>query len=168
MPRMVERRALFVFCPMLRRAAALEDCLQCPRCMGLDAAEASRRPTVRCSFKGACVDATDPPVASVLSRHSSCVRVDAVTEVGHVYGCKGAVAVVDDRVRLVGLLDDESEVRSDDAWLAIAVEEHTSIADALRRMAGVHLRSVPVVARDGTVVGVVDDLDAMRALRQGA
>jgi len=45
---------------------------------------------------------------------------------------------------------------------ATSVEEFASVCSALRRMAGAHLREVPVITRDGQLVGVLRDIEGLR------
>jgi CBS domain-containing protein len=48
------------------------------------------------------------------------------------------------------------------------VLEQSSLGDALAAMARRRVRSAVVVATDGTVVGIVEDLTLMRALKEAA
>jgi hypothetical protein len=159
------RRTLLVFCPMHDRTLSIETCVGCPKCAGLDASGGKAgRPSVACSFDGPRPTGSARPVASVLSRYSSCVRVDAIAAAMPPRQV-GLVPVVDEDMRFVGVLDGP-RVRLDDRGAEVAVEEHLSIPAALARMARGRARQVPVVDRDGALVGVLDDLDALRALRE--
>jgi len=166
LPDMAERRTLFVFCPRVGRAVALEDgCAECTACAGFTTSQdASRRPSALCTFGECAGRAPRRPVGAVLARHAICVRADAVGAVRGVGLHAGNVAVVDADTRLVGTLDLSGHVRAEDAVRGTAIPEETPVPLALRQMALRRSRSAPVVARDGTVVGVVDDVDALRAL----
>jgi hypothetical protein len=164
LPEMAEHRTLFVFCPRLARAVTLEQgCAECTACAGFTTSpDPSRRPAALCSFGGRTPADLPNPVGAVLSRHGICVRADAVGAVSGVALHSGTVPVVDDDARLVGTLDASGRVHDADA--GSGVPEETPVPRALRAMATRRWRSAPVVARDGTVVGVVDDVDALRAL----
>jgi len=166
LPDLAERRTLFVFCPRVGRAVPLEaGCAECTACAGFTTSQdASRRPSALCTFGECAARASRRPVGAVLARHAICVRADAVGAVRGVGLHPGNVAVVDDDTRLVGTVDASGRVHTGDAVRGAAIPEATAVALALRQMALRRLRSAPVVARDGTVVGVVDDVDALRAL----
>jgi hypothetical protein len=73
---------------------------------------------------------------------------------------------VDEHLHLVGFLElGRRQVGANDGALGWALDEHTAIPVALAHMARRRLRQAPVIDQDGTVVGVLEDLDAMRALR---
>jgi len=166
LPEMAERRTLFVFCPKLMRAVTLDDgCAECTACAGFTTSlDASRRPSSLCSFGGCASRASPGPVGAILARHAICVRDDAVGTARGVGLHPGNVAVVDDDTRLVGMLDPSGRVHTGEAACGAAIPEETPVPRALRQMAAQRWRSAPVVAQDGTVVGVLDDLDALRAL----
>jgi CBS-domain-containing membrane protein len=134
-------------------------------CVRLNALDGTvGRPSVACAF-----DAPSPPprarqAGSLLSRFATCVRDDALDAV-LATTASAAVPVVDEGLHLVGLLEPGPHVRVDDGTLGLAVEEHTLLPAAIAHMAHRRLRQVPVVGRSGKVVGVLDDLDALRALR---
>ncbi len=62
-----------------------------------------------------------------------------------------------------GLRRFRDAVAADVMTSAIAVAEHAKPADALRRMARVHLRSISVVTDDGVPLGVLWDVAMLRA-----
>jgi hypothetical protein len=166
LPEMAEHRTLFVFCPRLTRAVALDDgCASCTACAGFTtSADPSRRPAALCSFGARANGDLRNPVGAVLSRHGICVRADAVDAVRGVALHPGSVAVVDQDARLVGMLDTSGRVHDGDARSGAALPEETPVPRALRAMAMRRWRSAPVVSHEGTVVGVVEDVDALRAL----
>lgn len=117
---------------------------------------------MRCIFERATPMPTGSarPVAMVLSRFASAVRVGALP-LGHVPAPYGSpVAIVDDDMRLVGILERDGAIRPDDGSLSLALEEHVALPAALSRMVVRRERSAPVVAASGVFVGVFDDLDA--------
>jgi hypothetical protein len=144
----------------------LEDgCADCTACAGFTTSQDSaRRPSALCTFGGCAEQAAPRPVGAVLARHAICVRTDAVEGVRGVSLHPGLVAVVDNETHLVGTLDPSGRLHACDHGRTTAIPEETPVPRALRQMAAQHWRSAPVIARDMTVVGVVDDVDALRAL----
>jgi len=160
------KRTLHVLCPMDDRTVSVERCVECRHCARLDASEGTvGRPSVACTFEGPGAPERPRAIGGVLSRHATCVRVDATRVALRAPPRAGVVPVVDEQELLVGILEANLVVRADEGALALAIEEHTPVSTALAHMARHRVRQVPVVASDGTVVGVLDDLDAMRALR---
>ena len=104
-------------------------------------------------------------MGAVLARHASAIRHDAHPQAHAEPRYRSPVAVVDDDLHLVGILERDGTIRRDDGSLSFAVEEHVTLPAALARMARRRQRSVLVVDRAGEFVGVFDDLDALRALR---
>ena len=156
---------LLVVCPQEAQTVSVERCVACPGCQCLDDGDGSvRRPSVACSSGTPEVPGGARTAGNTLSRFSTCVRADAIGQVvlPSPYGC---LPVVDENTLLVGVLGTDSHARIDRAAVDLAVEEHLPIRAALAHMAHHRARHVPVVARDGLVVGVLDDLEAMRALR---
>jgi CBS domain-containing protein len=159
-------RTLHVSCPMVGETVCIERCVTCPMCVRLNAVDAGvGRPSVACAFDALTPAPNARPVGSVLARFAVCVRADAIDTVLPALPPSGAVPVVDDRLRLVGILEPGPHVRIDDGARGLAIDEHTLIPAALAHMARRRLRQVPVVDRSGAVVGVLDDIDALRALR---
>ena len=68
-------------------------------------------------------------------------------------------------MQLVGVVRAGPRIHVEDGAAELAIEEHASVHDALAHMARKRTRHLPVVARDRSLVGVIDDLDAMRGLR---
>jgi CBS domain-containing protein len=160
------RRDLQVFCPKGDATIVIEGCTSCPACMGLDAKpDADGRPAVRCAFERVTPGRAARPVGAVLARYASAVRLGALPQAHAEPPCRSPVAVVDAELRLVGILEGDGTVRPDDGSLSCAVEEHVTLPTALARMARRRQRSVLVVDRVGVFVGLFDDLDALRALR---
>jgi CBS-domain-containing membrane protein len=160
------KRTLHVLCPMHDRVIGVERCVECPMCVRLDASEGSvGRPSVACSFETPSARSRTVAVGSALTRFATCVRADAIGLELLASSRSGSLPVVDEHERLVGVLESGLHLRADAGTQGLAIEEHMPVSKALAHMARHKVRQVPVVARDGTVVGVLDDLDAMRALR---
>jgi CBS domain-containing protein len=160
------RRDLQVFCPKDDATVAIEGCTGCPACMGLDAKpDAEGRPAVRCAFERVTPVRSARPVGSVLARYASAIRLGALPQAHAEPPYRSPVAVVDAELRLIGIFERDGTVRPDDGSLSFAIEEHVTLPAALARMARRRQRSVLVVDRAGVFVGVFDDLDALRALR---
>lgn len=166
LPDMAERRTLFVFCPRLERAVPLESgCAACTACAGFTTSQdPSRRPASLCSYGERACEPSRRPVGAILSRHAICVRADAVGAMRGVGLHSGCVAVVDDDAHLVGTLDGSGRVRVAGHAGQEAITEQSPVSRVLRQMAVLRWRSAPVVTRDGTVVGIVEDIDALRAV----
>lgn len=162
----IVRRDLRVFCPKNEATIGIETCTTCPACIGLDASpDVDGRSGVRCGFDGSTRSRSARPVGTVLAGFSSAVRVGALS-LAHTPAPYGSpVAIVDDDMRLIGIVDRNGSIRLDDGSRSLAIEEHVALPAALSRMARRRQRSVPVVAASGIFVGAFDDLDALRALR---
>jgi hypothetical protein len=158
-------RTLHVFCPMDDRTVSVERCVACPMCERLDASEASGRPSVACSFEAPSASKRKRGVGGTLSRFATCMRDDAVNVVLPTPSPIAPLPVVDEHLHLVGFLGPGRQVGANDGALSHALEEHTAIPAALAHMARRRLRQAAIIDCDGTVVGVLDDLEAMRALR---
>jgi hypothetical protein len=160
------KRSLHVFCPMEDRTITIDRCGACAMCACLDATSGDR-PSVRCTFPAPTGPGSARPVGSALARFSVCVRMDAIHAVLPA-PAGGTLIVVDEHDQLVGVLEPGPRVRVDDGALGLAVEQHMPLATALAWMVRRRARQLPVVARDGAVLGVLDDLDAMRSLRSSS
>jgi CBS domain-containing protein len=168
-PDLAFERRLQVFCPMHERTVALESCVECPFCAAFDASD-DRPPSVACNFEAAS-GRSALPLGSVVSRSTLCVRADALAEVGHALATIGVVPIVDERDKIVGVLDASTHTIHPLSHGRTAMEytlgESASISDALAMMARRRIRQLIVVAADGSVVGIVEDLALMRALKEG-
>lgn len=158
-------RHLRVFCPMLGATAPVDRCVDCTMCDGFDPkAGPSGRPLVRCAHPPAAQEPIDPVVGTALARFAVAIRVDAVNAALGSPARTAPVPVVDADMRMVGVFDGERHLRLDDRGHSLAVDEQDSVHDALAQLARRHQRQAPVVSRAGTLVGVLDDLEALRAL----
>jgi hypothetical protein len=158
-------RTLHVFCPMDDRTVSVERCVVCPMCQRMDTSVAGGRPTVACAFEAPSGSQRNPGIGRALSRFATCMRADAVNVVSPTPPPTAPLPVVDEHLQLVGFLETGPQLGARDGARGSALEEHMAIPVALAHMARCRLRQAPVVDRDGTVVGVLDDLDALRALR---
>ena len=160
------QRTLLVLCPREDRTVSIERCVACPRCTRFDASEGNGgRPAVACAFEAARVTELTCVVGSTLSRFSVCVRLNAVEQLTTSPPPAAWLPLVDEKMHLVGVLEPGPRIRVYDGGLDLAVEEHTPIHAALAHMARKRTRHLPVVARDGPFVGLLEDLDALRAVR---
>jgi hypothetical protein len=164
-PELAIDRSLHAFCPMVERTVALETCVECAFCAGFDATQ-EWNSTVSCTFEGACL----PPnsVGAAWSRSALCVRANAVKELGGIIPRVGTVPVVDAQVRLVAVLDAATgALRSsgDGGSAEHTIPESWPIAEALAALARRKARQAIVLAGDRTVVGIVEELGLMRALK---
>lgn len=158
-------RVELVMCPREERNVSVERCVSCVHCERLEPDDHHlRRPSVACAFQGA---AGKPActVGRALSRFSPCVRVDAVAQLQLAPPPAAWLPLVDERMHLVGVVRAGPRIRVEDGAGELAIEEHASVHDALAHMARKRTRHLPVVARDRTLVGVIEDLDAMQGLR---
>jgi hypothetical protein len=150
---------------MRRRTAAIDDCIDCPFCDGFEPAGDGARSAVLCRFQSPESAPSERPVGTVLARFTTCVRIDAIRGASIDPPLGGLLAVVDADLRIVGVLEPGPHVRVDDRGRALAIEEGASLSTALTHLARQRRRHAPVVSRDGTVVGSVEDVTALRALR---
>jgi hypothetical protein len=161
----VVSRYLRVFCPMLGATAPVERCIDCSMCDGFDPkAGAPGRPLVRCACQTATLVGDDLVAGAVLARFATAIRLDAVNAALTTPVRSAPIPVVNEDLHMVGVLQPDRQVRLDEGGHALAVDEQETVYGALSRLARRQLRRAPVVARNGTLVGVLEDLDALRAL----
>ena len=168
------RRLSSTFCPAERKSVGLEWCRGCPLALHVDQDAVHCLPGVE--PLEASADATrlgeNAFVGEVVGRRQLSVLPEvAAGEIARVVSGEstGAIPVVDDGDRLVGLIDpgvlESSSPGSRAAGLARespCIPEGASLADAVEFMVRTHARYLPVVREDGSVVGVLADLDALR------
>jgi CBS domain-containing protein len=169
-PDLALENTMHVFCPMHERALALDVCVGCPFCAALDAGDEGP-PTVTCRFEPAARE--DRPVPSRAVAHSVlCVRADAVGAMGRASSSVGIIPIVNERRQLVGIADAGSRAalptEHNEGAVPHALDERVPIAEALATLARRKARRAVVVAEDGTVIGVVEDLALMRLLKERA
>jgi hypothetical protein len=157
-------QTMHVYCPMVDRTVSIDTCADCPMCAGLEGKRSGQRPLVLCSYDAPLVPPRLRPVGSALLRYSVGVRGEWV---------EGALSTVPYAETLVPILDHASLVVAisysghlvAEGAPGRSFEEHEFVGEVLSRMADLHIRQGPVVARDGTFVGIADDLHLIRSLR---
>jgi CBS domain-containing protein len=111
-----------------------------------------------------------------LARQTVCIRSDVSLDTGtEVALDQGETPVVDPELHFLGVVTvadlhgvegtARAFSRVEDLTLRnhLVVREESPVREVLATMAHAHLRRLPVVTREGVVVGVVDDLAALRA-----
>jgi CBS-domain-containing membrane protein len=171
-----------VFCARLGRTLDLHTCTRCPAFLEV-ARDASEDGHVECLADGAGPTPSARPreltcqdgAGALATASPPCVREDVgARSVARLLIDTGApyVLVVDAGDRVVGAvwstaaLDPALEPGATAAEVmttAQVASEVTTIHATLLRMAASHLRSMAIVADDGTPVGVLRDVDALRA-----
>lgn len=164
---------LLVFCPEKRRSLSRGECMECPKFRSLQLANGGERlhcvPEVEDSAVwtgeglASDVEAVLPDVP--LERARDLVqktRFGVLPVVAEDATLLGVIwrADIEDRRPHDGVLSARDRMRS-----VHTVAESTSILSALRAMARVHGREVVIVDSDGRLVGVLPDVEALRALR---
>jgi hypothetical protein len=166
-----------VFCSRLAQSLSLEDCRACPAFLVEKPSQEGE--VIECRPDGPGPGGAPP--ASFGRSHAGAIA--ACSELVCVHGSVNALAVMellheeripfvlvlDDDGRVVGavwpsaLIEDEDATARDVMTNHGATEESSSVRAALLQMASSHRRYLPVVAGDGSPVGVVRDVDALRA-----
>lgn len=187
-----EWTARTVHCPRRDATATVKECLLCPRCEQLKGdddhayvvclhqegpPEAARRRRTRPTSQ-----AEHTPVSTVMTAHVTCVSPDlAIETLASLLVERGmsGVPVVDESGRAIGVVSKsdlvrrqlesgapESRGRVRDIMMPIAftMPEGVSISHAAALMAYECIHRVPIVAADGTVIGIVSALDILRWL----
>jgi iron-sulfur cluster repair protein YtfE (RIC family)/CBS domain-containing protein len=168
------QRELTVFCPSRRESVGLEWCRNCAF---------ARRVTE------AGVECT--PVGSPMERSASPLRIGEEIAVGEAMGGRYvsvgpqvpagvvidaleadrayAAVIVDDTDHLVGTVRRDGVQTAQEDLVASAlgrdtpyIDESASLANAIACMVKTHTRFLPVVGRQGRVVGLLADTDALR------
>lgn len=163
--------AVRVFCERRDESVPLEECRACPACLAVLATDDGDAVAVRCvrsEEPTARLDRAAPVVAALKAsvvcasaeldgRTLAALFAERGSTLVFVVGAAGALAGVVHELDTPGsasAADLASEVRP--------VLESASVREALVHMARAHLREVPVVTRDGQLVGVLRDIDGLR------
>jgi CBS domain-containing protein len=124
------------------------------------------------------VDVLTVPVGSVAGRSLFCVHMRATLGDLQLHAPRDldSIPVVDDDLLLRGVVSrfecsqhpSHTHVADVMATTFVSVEENSPLREAFVLMSRKHLRSLPVVTKDGVVRGVVADLDALRWVAEHA
>jgi CBS-domain-containing membrane protein len=180
-----------VYCPRDERSAPVDECLHCPEWAGLyrpggvrtavfcrhhtsgRAAEAETA-SKRCTLRS---EAGQTALRSVMTGHVICVRPSlAIAELTELLLDRGiaGVPVVDCDGRPIGVISKTDVLASGgkdtvaDHMMPIAfsLPEEASLLRAASLMTCEGVHRIPVVAADGSVVGIISALDVVRWLAQ--
>ena len=174
-----------VHCPRRDAAAMVRECMLCPACEGLEVHQ-DGHPHVICEIDPAenasgplrrrarrPTDGDRTPLSAVMSAHITCVSEDLTAEelVALLVdrGFSG-VPVVDSTGKPVGVVSktDLLEgargrlVRDIMMPIAFTLPENATLSHAAALMAYENIHRVPVVAADGSVIGIVSAMDIVR------
>ncbi len=174
-----------VHCPHRDAAATVRECLLCPSCIGLeqtdqgtvvvcelDPAETASGPPARRRARRP-TDGDRTPLSAVMSADIVCVSpdlpIESLVSLLVERGFSG-VPVVDSGGKPIGvvsrsdLLDNHRSGMVRDIMMPIAftLPENATLSHAAALMAYENIHRVPVVATDGTVVGIVTSIDIVR------
>ncbi len=174
--------AFHVFCSRRTESVPLAMCETCAACLDISPDAEGVRAVVRCrppcpTNAPTAFSRGDPnalpgdttPVGTILHGATLCAGSDAEAATLLALLAERALPelfVVDESGRLVGLVRDGHLQRGasslgDVMSSATCVEEAVSVRRAVVRMAGAHVRAVPIVTRDGLLVGVLRDVDGL-------
>jgi CBS domain-containing protein len=172
-----------VHCPRQESSVTVEECLGCPACAGIETNEDGRH--LVCEHDDASLGApprrrarrpTDgdrTPLSAVMSGDIVCVSPDlpvaSLVELLVDRGFSGA-PVVNSAGRPIGVVSKSDLVSGDRAGvvrdimmpIAFTLPESASLSHAAALMAYENIHRVPVIAADGTVVGIVSSMDVVR------
>lgn len=173
-----------VHCPRREGSATVEECLVCPACTGLEHDAEGRYVVCHYGDEPATADLprrrrrrpTDgdrTPLSAVMSNDLVCVSPDLPVEqlvsllVDRGFG---GVPVVDGDGKPVGVVSKSDliagahtgVVRDIMMPIAFTMPESASLSHAAALMAYENIHRVPVIAADGTVVGIVSSMDIVR------
>jgi CBS domain-containing protein len=173
-----------VHCPRREGSATVEECLVCPVCSGLESDaegryivchyqdEATGQPPLR-RRRRRPTDGDRTPLSAVMSADIVCVSPDLPIEqlvallVDRGFG---GVPVVDPHGKPIGVVSKSDLIAGAHTGLvrdimmpiAFTMPESASLSHAAALMAYENIHRVPVVAADGTVVGIVSSMDIVR------
>ena len=160
---------LRVYCEKRAQSVPLDDCRACGACEEISGDADGDETWVICDIVQG-----DDSIGSIVHGSIVCVQLEvSVADVKAVLIQRELpfVLVVDDEGRLVGIVSEGDLLRADrsDASLrardvmssANAFSEDEAVRDALLAMASHRVRRAPVVTREGLLVGIVQDIEAM-------
>jgi CBS domain-containing protein len=168
-----------VYCRLRGASTPVASCRTCTRCEGItDGAT----PTVECTVPATTplAQGDDAPVAAALTGAVRAISVSTrVKDALAILREDGrhVVPVVDTEWRLVGVVHELTFARDpsggrasadhDVAFVmssALALDESTTVGDALRKLAAAQLRDATVVSGDGRPLGIFRDVDGLQWL----
>ena len=179
-----------VRCPRLEGSISVAACILCHECEGMHESEDGS--SLQCTYGVGEAEAASPgarkrrlpsaadrtPLSEVMTGDVLCVRPDVsiekVAELLAEHGITG-VPVVDEGGRAIGVLsktdlvlarhDRLGEVAADIMMpIAFTLPENATLSHAAALMAYEGIHRLPVVAPDGSVVGIVSAMDVVRWL----
>lgn len=166
-------RSSSVFCPYGECSVPFETCKACERFSELSPAAPDRPAAVVCAKEiGRFRVQSSPRAGELMNPEALCirddVRVDELKNVGlpetsstPVVGPLGElVGMV--RPRDLGARKRSATVAEVMTGRSAAAMEQASVSEAAAIMAGKRVRRLPILALDGSVIGVVDDLQLLR------
>ena len=185
------RASLSVFCPLRSESIPLDDCERCPSCDGVYYDEGDHRPFVRCRptlgeprpaavwtrqpRRAAPTAADSTPLSAVMTTDVVCVTRElgaaALSALLAERGFSGA-PVVDAEGRPIGVVSRTDLLREPETLhatvgdimmpIAFTLPETASLSQAAALMVEEGVHRLPVVSREGRVVGLVSSFDVMR------
>jgi CBS domain-containing protein len=170
-----------VHCPRRDSSVAVTECLVCPACAGREVTEDGQQLVCECDDSGPKprrrarrpTDGDRTPLSAVMSGDLVCVSpdlpVESLVSLLLDRGFSG-VPVVNSAGKPIGVVSKSDLVAGDRAGLvrdimmpiAFTLPESASLSHAAALMAYENIHRVPVVAADGTVVGIVSSIDVVR------
>jgi len=173
-----------VFCRLQHKSVVVDECCSCVHC---DAIVGGAKPSVDCTIPVVPLPAADDPTGERTEVGMLlCTGTVVVAESATLHAAlavlraedRRAVAIVDDRHVLVGLVHETAFLRRRPGQAhgaiggamstAIAVHERTPVRVALRMLAAHHLREATVISDEGTPIGLFRDVDGLRWISAAA
>jgi CBS domain-containing protein len=172
-----------VHCPRRGGTATVQECLLCPSCLGLATRGGERQ--VVCELdeqvsgnpprrrRRRPTEGDRTPLTAVMTGDLVCVSPDLpVAELVALLVDRGfsGVPVIDSDGHPLGIVSKSDLIEGDRSGIvrdimmpiAFTMPEHASLSHAAALMAYENIHRLPVVADDGTVVGIVSTMDIVR------
>jgi CBS domain-containing protein len=170
-----------VHCPRRDGSVAVTECLICPACAGMEMTADGQQLVCECDETGPPprrrarrpTDGDRTPLSAVMSGDLVCVSpdlpVESLVSLLLDRGFSG-VPVVDSAGKPIGVVSKSDLVAGERSGLvrdimmpiAFTLPENASLSHAAALMAYENIHRVPVIAADGTVVGIVSAIDVVR------
>lgn len=169
------------YCDHRQRSLPVDDCIACSHCTYIRFTSRGDGGFLTCDRPGNTAPRVEGTVASVMAQAVHCVRADVSVEalaVALIQHGIGGVPVVDDDGRAIGIASKTDVVRCVQERRPLAtttvaeimtpvvfsLREDATVEHAAALMAFEGVHRIPVVARDGLLVGIVTPLDVARAI----